>query len=62
MNRFVVVTLSQNLDEQFSLDGLAKFVREQFESTEISEHCCLEKITVLEDRGMHGVTTRQFEG
>ena len=50
LNRVVLVTLSQNPEKQPSPDDLEKFVREQVESSKISQYCCLEKVTVLEDQ------------
>ena len=52
LSRVVIVTLSQNDENQFSPDELEKFVREQVESSKITEQCSLEKVTVLEDPTM----------
>ena len=49
LNRVVLVTLSQNLETQFSPNDLEKFVREQVESSKISQYCSLDNVTVLED-------------
>jgi len=49
LNRVVLVTLSQKLEKKSSPDDLEKFVREQVESSKISQYCSLEKVTVLED-------------
>ena len=49
LGRVILVTLSQNHEDQFSPDELEKFVREQIESSKISQHCYLEKVVVLED-------------
>jgi len=49
LNRVVLVTLSQNPEKQPSPDDLEKFVREQVESSKISQYYSLEKVTVLED-------------
>lgn len=49
LGRVVIVTFSQNDENQFSPDELEKFVREQVESSKITEQCSLEKVTVLED-------------
>ncbi len=49
LNRVVLVTLSQNPEKQSSPDDLEKFVREQVESSKISQYYSLEKVTVLED-------------
>ena len=52
LGRVVIVTLCQNDENQLSPDELEKFVREQVESSKISQHCSLEKVTVLEDPTM----------
>ncbi len=52
LGRVVIVTLFQNDENQFSPDELEKLVREQVESSKISQHCSLEKVTVLEDPTM----------
>ena len=49
LGRVILVTLSQNHADQVSPDELEKFVREEIESSEISQHCYLEKVIVLED-------------
>ncbi|HYV99900.1 MAG TPA: hypothetical protein VE862_00455 [Candidatus Acidoferrum sp.] len=49
MGRVILVTLSQNNEDQFSSDELERFVRVQIESSKISQHCYLEKVIVLED-------------
>ncbi len=49
LGRVILVTLSQNHEDQFSPDELERIVREQIESSKISQHCYLEKVTVLED-------------
>ena len=49
LGRVILVTLSQNNEDQFSQDELERFVREQIESSKISQHCYLEKVIVLED-------------
>jgi Mg2+/Co2+ transporter CorB len=49
LGRVILVTLSQNHEDQFSPDELERFVREQIESSKISQHCYLEKVIVLED-------------
>jgi len=45
----ILVTLSQNHEDQFSPDELERVVREQIASSKISQHCYLEKVIVLED-------------
>ena len=52
LGRVVIVALSQNDENQLSPDELEKFVREQVESSKITEQCSLEKVTVLEDPTM----------
>ena len=49
LGRVILVTLSQNEEDQFSQDDLERFVREQIESSKIAQHCYLEKVIVLED-------------
>lgn len=49
LGRVILVTLSQNHEDQFTLNELERFVREQIESSKISQHCYLEKVIVLED-------------
>jgi hypothetical protein len=49
LGRVILVTLSQNHEDQFSPDELESFVREQVESSKISQHCYVERVIVLED-------------
>lgn len=49
LGRIVLVVLNQTDEKSLSAAELEKFVREQVNSSEIPQHCSVEKITVLEE-------------